>query len=849
MTEKDHLLDSRECEIAALFHDIGKLRQHSFNGKPEKKHAEYSGELLDKLNLPQGFDSGRIRNMALKHHDKGEPIRGIMAVKKGDWYSAAMDREKDEESEPNRELQCIFSSVILEDHPFKESAKLTDHYYAAKPIDVADKNSLFPTKTTDKSTLINDSKSLWNKLEAELQKIPAEMDYYNWMTTVLDILKRYTLNVVSAGYFTRPNVSLYNHLTTTAAIARSMRQYDLEHGETGQLDHETPRHLLIKGDLNGIQKFIFEVKTPEFARKRMSKRLRGRSFFIQLISEAILHTLLRRMELSETAIIVKAAGTFTLLVPNTETNITVLKEERKRIKDFLRKEFPGTLSLSIAWISVSNTDLKSFKELESKMNSALTRARFDPLDCSDDQAGFFNHFRPYGVTDSHEVCSGCILASDRLTENFCANCEMHTELGGDLPKIEGILRTRQKLKITKNKPISILGVNFYLLKSTEGLTEAPGDTAFLYMDKRAEQILQEGYGLTELGFRLSIPNDFNGNPISFDNFVHIAAGMDRLAIFKADVDNLGAIFATSTFAHDAERSLAKVKDISMRLDLFFSSYVPILAQKLKYSYIEEPCSTHMDKFRQVTLKDELGKIYVLNNILDEFSCKKCEAKKSSTIYSIFSGGDDLAYVGPWNVLVHFALEVYKEFRSYVANNPFITLSGAIHLFRSKEPLALHIQKAEHMLERSKSYLKYKKASLKNAVTLFDETVFWAQATEMPWIKAHYPETLESLLNFGNNVIQTLQDQTSETKRSFLHNLLLLREEENTLLGAIEQEELELSGFKTSKIHQPLLAYHLHRRFKNKQRTLEEFNKWTAIFHWLRLPLSWAIYSTKSGGKN
>ena len=82
-----------------------------------------------------------------------------------------------------------------------------------------------------------------------------------------------------------PDVSLYDHCRTTAALAAALYLY---HRDTDTMNEEAIKNydeakfLLVTGDFYGIQDFIF--KGYGDTKKLRSKLLRGRSFAVSLFS-------------------------------------------------------------------------------------------------------------------------------------------------------------------------------------------------------------------------------------------------------------------------------------------------------------------------------------------------------------------------------------------------------------------------------------------------------------------------------------------------------------------------------------------------------------------------------------
>jgi len=79
-----------------------------------------------------------------------------------------------------------------------------------------------------------------------------------------------------------------------------------------------------------------------------------------------------------------------------------------------------------------------------------------------------------------------------------------------------------------------------------------------------------------------------------------------------------------------------------------------------------------------------------------------DGKRYDHIYTIYSGGDDLCLVGPWDVIVDFARYMAAEFERYVAGNPNVTLSAAVTVTKPKFPIATSARKAGELLKAAKN---------------------------------------------------------------------------------------------------------------------------------------------------
>jgi CRISPR-associated protein Csm1 len=192
------------------------------------------------------------------------------------------------------------------------------------------------------------------------------------------------------------------------------------------------------------------------------------------------------------------------------------------------------------------------------------------------------------------------------------------------------------------------------------------------------------------------------------------AGIEALGVLKADVDNLGLIFACGL----KRNSLSRLATLSSQMNYFFSIYLP--------------CA--------LSTKDEF-----------------------MNIYTVFAGGDDLFLVGPWNRIINFVLFLRREFQRYVCCNAQVTISAGISLNKPGVPVPVIAQKAEDALKASKD-------KGRDSVTLFGETVKWAEFEDLNGIR----ETMLDWLNKG-----------------FINNAMLFRL--NAFAAMAKQKEEILGG--------------------------------------------------------
>ena len=142
---------------------------------------------------------------------------------------------------------------------------------------------------------------LWGNFleEAEFLKPDDFPDVF--LRQLLFLLEKYTLFIPSAAYRERPDLSLFHHSKSTAAITTCLCQIDPEEEElvailrdlkSGGASEwlEKPYFYLVGGDISGIQNFIYAV-----ASKGALKGMRGRSIYFQLLAEGLAESLIQAL--------------------------------------------------------------------------------------------------------------------------------------------------------------------------------------------------------------------------------------------------------------------------------------------------------------------------------------------------------------------------------------------------------------------------------------------------------------------------------------------------------------------------------------------------------------------------
>lgn len=160
-------------------------------------------------------------------------------------------------------LQSVFCRLDVNKHE-----DTLEKYYPCCPLSLT---ALFPNSPCQRLT-DNILDPLNQELEAVAQNPPKSSDDF---FILLDTLFKKHLWAVPAGRGTGIDISLYDKMRASAAIAVCLEQ----------TDNESEPFLLLAADFSGIQNYIFTVARTSV--KGVSKRLRARSFLVDVMIQSL----------------------------------------------------------------------------------------------------------------------------------------------------------------------------------------------------------------------------------------------------------------------------------------------------------------------------------------------------------------------------------------------------------------------------------------------------------------------------------------------------------------------------------------------------------------------------------
>ena len=715
-------------------------------GRHTHQHAIYTAFFIEyyrnfmpkELNMSWGEGDSFI-NLAAKHHKPETPFQHI--IREADTLSSGHDRVEFEVGDPisvqdvyKTRLLPIFERLLRRDKSFKDRTDFLWEY----PLKPLSAQSIFPQKRQlrDRKQAKKEYEELCSSFIGDLKKLCHREHIELWARHFDSLYKIYASHIPSARVGNIiPDVSLYDHSRTTASLAAALYLY---HKDTGSLeekaikDRGSPKFLLISGDFYGIQKFIFRAGGEE--RHHRAKLLRGRSFQVSLLTDLAAEFICEKLNLTFLSIVLSAAGKFHIIAPNTAEAKESLGEVKEELTNWFYKNFYGEAGIGIVYTEASPKHFLDgkFYDLWQLHLRHLEEAKYNRLDIVKFGGKVEGYLDSFDNTLSNPLCPLCgkvpshsevvndpyISRRDKRESCSCKLCRDQAYIGTQLVKNKklAVVKGEGDLKeqlFNKYQIIFLKGCAEPLAKegrlvklvelNIDDDGRCPVETEFLPIngyipvydeeDTHDERMLA-GETSEEKALELI---DFikDAQP---KTFYHIAKkalrleqktsgetlcyGVPLLASMKADVDNLGAIFACGL--SKKLFTLSRLATMSRQLNNFFTLYLPF------------------------ALKNEMNGAF-------------------KEVYTVFAGGDDLFLIGPWNTVMDFALRVHERFTSYACENPQFHLSAGISLHKPHTPVDRIAQESEELLEIAKN-------AGRNRICVFSQVSTWREFEELKKIK-------------------------------------------------------------------------------------------------------------------
>ncbi|MCX7858370.1 MAG: type III-A CRISPR-associated protein Cas10/Csm1, partial [Deltaproteobacteria bacterium] len=723
---------------------------------------------------------------------------------------------------PTARLENNFDNLL---RTKKESERKNKTYFQLSHYPNYSENLFFPTSINEGKQ--DDYKELWNKFIEDLKFLgwtdndKLNLPYATW----LSLLKKYTSRIPSATPTEKqkifPDISLYQHLRITSAIAScitysflsdnqetrmdekyidnclarwksyneelgpildKLRAIEKELKEEKQKGEENSTSVKIQermqekkkmerqvkdniekddielftflcGDVSGIQEYIYSIPS-----KGAAKQLKARSFLLQLLCEFIAIYICEQFNLPPCNIIYSGGGRFFILLPKGVKN--EVEKLNLDISKKLLEYMKGELHLLLATTSVklSHFCVGGFTFVWREVTQEVGKRKKQRYSVFPKE--YYDEI--FGKMDKKKYpVSKYITGEDQYEDEESKKDDEQLEEFAKLLR-NAIWMVRHKVdSVDKNNPLPLqfineLGYDYEILNKIEEKLNLDNVVEIIFLEEfnisaTVTKILTNKFDKISLSLRpfanywpsLKENLDFNKRqkeedderfaplaPAQFEDFALVSEGPEKIAIFRADVDNLGNIFSKGLGYYN---TLSRSAMLSSALSDFFEGYVNYLAQ----------------------VNEFLGSMGI-----------------------VYSGGDDLFIVGAWNKVIDFAFQLREDFDDYTHSH--LTFSGGIVVIDHSIPVRICSKMAEEAEDKAKFYERPSERppqkppdKIKDTIVIFDTEIGYEEKKELFEIKkellklSEQPEkdvAFKGVLNKLFDVTHVYQKQEGKKKK-------------------------------------------------------------------------------------
>ncbi len=560
-------------------------------------------------------------------------------------------------------FEILTGPAIVHDstgHSFTRTAPPTR--YPLKPLSLSPECALPRHEEDLAGYLREDYRQIWQAFLEEMQALQRSKDFHTYFFTVFFLLKKYFSRVPSREH---TDISLFDAARIATAVADCRYQYQASQqskhaGHSPSLpDHEDlsldaeDALLVIGARICGIQKFLNRM-APGQEPARLTQRLRGRSFYLYLLTETVTEYLMHQLGLTVAHKVWCTGGQILLLAPHTPEITYHLKACAQDIHEFLFEKFHGDLAMTLDYMPASTTTLSgSGGQVYLELQARLER----------------EHRRKFCVVLQEQPSWQFPAAEDDEQQNVEGIPEQYAEqerLGARFPRLNQpdgrlVKKTKQAGESWKEPPLVefTIGRNLHI-----GWDINPGEyaqTDTIYRVNNLDETFWGGssakYGFKLLAVHVDTYTAAEADQVNmrrsktqpasevecansddlkpFADMAPTGSG-EYLGVLRMDVDALGVIFAGGL--PPAKCSLARLAAVSADLEFFFSGYVNGLC--------------------------------------------RAEFRKNTAI--VYSGDDDVCIAGAWDSLVELACRLRQDFRVFTRHN--LSISGGLFVCKRNYPL-------------------------------------------------------------------------------------------------------------------------------------------------------------------
>lgn len=696
--------------MGSLLHDIGKVLYRAGDGR---NHSESGYDFLkNEINVKEA----EILNAVKYHHytsllnSKINKTSTAYITYIADNIASASDRRISVSSEPGFAVDSPLESVfnLLNNNSSKK-------YYS--PNTLEDKYGInYPTDEK-----VNFGSSFYSSVKAQLfdtlKVIDFEKPFEQYINSVLEITEALLTYVPSSTSKKEvADISLYDHLKLTSALSSCIYDYLTDKNICNYREalftnakqfYSEKAFLMYSIDISGIQSFIYTINT-----EGALKTLRARSFYLEIFMETLIDELLFRLELSRANIIYSGGGHCYILLSNTENTKNEINKFEQEVNRWLLENFRTKLYIAGGYSECSALDFQnepdgSYAEIFLNMNRTISRKKLMRYSSQN-----ILELNQYDDTDGLRECKVC-KSLERVDENkLCSFCSNLKAMSADIMDTDFFSIIHGK----SDKGLK-LPFNCYLVADSEKSLKQRMQSDNNYIRSYGKNKMYIG---KEVSTKLWVGSYHSEDET--DKLAKSAEGIDRIAVLRADVDNLGQAFVHGFERNDVGKryvTLSRTATLSRQLSLFFKKHI--------------------------------------NHILANGVCSLGELNKERKAVIVYSGGDDVFIIGAWNDVIGFAIDLKNEFEKFTEGT--LSISAGIGVYNSTFPISISAKEVEKLEDDSKNYINSQNAT-KNAVTVFssENTYSWTDFEQ-------------KVINEKLSVLESFFKNNEDRGKNFLYNLL------------------------------------------------------------------------------
>lgn len=751
-------LDNKQVKVAigGMLHDIGKVLYRYNDGR---NHSTSGYDFLKS----QGITDNEILSQVKFHHAamlKGAEIPNDSLAYITYWadnVAAGADRRDKEDIDGKYKfekfvpLESVFN--ILNSNHQHFSYNMARIYDNGEPNYPNEKKGEYLEETYGQ---------ILEKIKEGLNQIELTDAYVNSLLGVLEANLSYIPSSTDVTQVV--DISLFDHLKVTASIGSCLYEYlnannidNYKEALRGQEKeyYEKDCFLLFSLDISGIQDFIYSVHS-----EGALKTLRAKSFYLEIMLEHIIDELLEQVDVSRANLIYSGGGHGYILLPNTDKVKTILSEFEEKLTNWYIENFRTDLFVACGYSACSANDLMNkpsgaYKELFISVSKELSKKKASRYSAT--QLIRLNNSM---TGENDRECKVCGSVDKLINDDICQFCDSFKKLSSSIINDSFIT----VLSTPENKAGIKLPFDYYMVMESADELRNHAKNNENYVRSYSKNKMFTGYNIST---KLWVGDYNNGD--SFEELANRAKGVNKLGVLRADVDNLGQAFVSGFERDDDSQqyvSISRTATFSRKLNMFF---------KLHINYI-------------------LGNgQYTLNG------GKLKDTKRNALV--VYSGGDDLFIVGPWNEIIEAAVDINNALKKYTQGT--LTMSAGIGIFPPKYPVKA-LARQTGVLEDAAKDLPGK-----DGITLFtanklEHTYKWEDFKSL---------VIGEKFKLINEYFTEMQDKGMSTIYNLLNYIRNLDDTINLarlayMLGRMEPDKLDSEDRKT-----------LYRRFSS------QFYKW------------------------